>query len=518
MKRISVIPELGDRGMHVETLQLSLKDLGFNFGNIDGSFGMQTKKALSQFQASKNIDDDGNVTNETLQLLEIEVESELDNNPFIAIPSMVDQSKISKIRWENGNRGLAPYGYYFGMGLMYAAFYERLKKKEPIVLELAAILGDSENKDALLRFRDELKRDCNNNLATPNDRLRGLMVLMFGLGLMETNGKYCCGWDRSKIKRGISPNSVNSEAGLFQTSYDVVNSVDAPTRKLLLDIFQKYKLTNDGYIHYFSKGVACTETNLENIGDGEGMEFQRLSKECPAFTVEFTALALRNIATHWNPVINIGDNAKGLQIKNECDELLKSIQQYVDDNIELAPNVFFNAVVDNNNITLKQAALEIAHTLGQRIKLQELFNYAPDSNANFWAIVDFTKPSSEKRLFIFDLEGRTVKSYCVSHGINSGSLLNATDFSNEIGSNKSCVGVFKTGTTYMGDNGRSLNLHGLEDTNNNAFERRIVIHQGIYVTENSAGRSHGCFVVSPQNGKEVLDKLRDGSYLLAWAN
>ena len=519
MKKISAIPVFGDRGMHVETIQLSLKSLGFNFGNIDGSFGMQTKKALSQFQEANNIEDGGTITSDTLRLLEIEVEENLDSNPFIAIPSIVDQSKVTRIRWENGNRGLAPYGYYYGMGLMYATLYERLKKGEIISKELSKDLGILADRDALFRFKNILKTECNNDLATENDRLRGLVVLMFGLGLMESNGKYCCGWDRGKEKRGIIPDSINSEAGLFQTSYDIINSVGAETRSLLLEIYKKYKLSEDGYINYFSKAVACSEYNLENIGDGDGEEFQKLSKECPGFTVEFTALALRNIATHWNPVINLDDDDKGLQIKKECDDLLKNIQQYVDANIELSPTVVsFKANTEDDRTSLKQTALEIAETVGQKVKLEELFNFAPKSKANFWAIVDFTKPSSEKRLFIFDLQEKTVKSYCVSHGINSGSILHATDFSNDIGSNKSCVGVFKTGTTYMGNNGRSLNLHGKEDTNNNALERRIVVHQGIYVMENSAGRSHGCFVVSPRNGKEVIDKLRDGSYLLAWTN
>lgn len=121
----------------------------------------------------------------------------------------------------------------------------------------------------------------------------------------------------------------------------------------------------------------------------------------------------------------------------------------------------------------------------------------------------------EKRLFIFNLKNREVKSYMVAHGRKSGDLY-ATDFSNKIGSNKSCLGIFKTGTTYIGNNGCSLYLDGLQASNSNTKERYIVIHQSRYVTEDNAGRSLGCFVVSTEYIKEVIDNLRDGSYLIAW--
>lgn len=523
MTQISTIPLLGDKGMNVETIQMKLTELGYSLGNIDGSFGNLTKKAVSQFQSSKILTDNGILTTETLKLIGIEVENELSNNPFFAIPSIVDKTKVSKIRWENGNRGQAPYGYYYGVGLVFASLYERVKRGEKIAKELSKSLGTSADKDALFRFKSILKNNCSNNLETDVDRLRGLIVLMFGLGLMESSGRYCCGWDRGKLNgwgkpaKKIDPTSTNSEAGLFQTSFDIISSVSSSTKNLLLEIFQKYKVSQDGYIELFSKGAQCKEADLENFGDGEGKEFQRISKECPAFALEFTALALRNIATHWNPVIKIGDDEDGLQIKKECDDLLKNIQRYVDENDEITTSAIeMTSISSIETSNLKQIALNIAQTIGQKDRLEELFNFDKNSKANFWAIVDFTKPRSEKRLFIFDLRNKEVKSYCVAHGKNSGNLY-ATEFSNTINSNKSCLGIFKTGTTYIGNNGRSLYLDGLVPSNSNTRERYIVIHQSQYVTDEIAGRSLGCFVVSPKYGKEVIDNLKDGSYLLAWS-
>lgn len=522
MKKISIIPIFGDKGAHVETIQIKLNELGFNFGNIDGSFGNQTKNAIVDFQSLKNLTDDGILTIETLALIGIEVENKLSNNPFFAIPSIVDKTQIAKIRWENGNRGQAPYGFYYGVGLVYATLYERLKKGEKIAQELATPIGTDRDKDALLRFQDTLRNTCSNNLDTDNSRLRGLIVLMFGLGLMESSGRYCCGWDRGKVKgwgnpaKKITPTSVNSEAGLFQTSFDIIDSVSNTTKNLLLGILAKYRVSQDGYIQLFSKGVNCIEKDLENFGDGHGRDFQKLSKENPAFALEFTALSLRHVASHWNPVIKIGDDEKGLQIKHECDELLKNIETYINENVEISSPPIATAEITLDEIDqLKQIALNRAEPIGQKDKLNELFNFALASKANFWAIVDFTKPRTEKRLFIFDLKNKEVKSYCVSHGKNSGDLY-AKDFSNTINSNKSCVGIFKTGTTYIGNHGRSLYLNGLQTSNDNTRERYIVIHQAPYVTDEIAGRSLGCFVVSPNAVTEVIDNLRDGSYILAW--
>lgn len=517
--KISIIPVFGDKGMNVEKIQQKLAELGFSLGNIDGDFGKQTQKAIAEFQSSQGLTNDGVLNDETLSRLELEEETELDSNPVNAVLSIVDRSRISKTRWENGNRGQAPYGYYYGMGLMFANLYERLKKEDNIAKELSKPLTGSENKDALTKCNDALVLVLGNS-NSETDRLRHLFVLMFGLGLMESNGKYCCGWDRGKETgwgnpdKIIAPTSTNSEAGLFQTSYDIINSVSSSTKELLRDIFRKYKISDDGFLEYFSKGAKCSERNSENFGDGEGKEFQALSKECPGFTVEFTAVALRNVSNHWNPVIRIGNPEKGLQIKKECDDLLLKIQNYIDDNEEAKS--FVDAVEERDSSdNLKEGALALAEPRGQKEQLQKLFNYDPNSKANYWAVVDFNKSRSEKRLFIFDLKNKNVEEYLVSHGVNSGQEY-AVDFSNTERSKQSSLGIFKTGTTYIGKNGRSLYLDGLESSNSNARKRHIVLHQGVYVTDQRAGNSEGCFVVNPKYAQKVIDNLRDGSYIIAW--
>lgn len=77
-------------------------------------------------------------------------------------------------------------------------------------------------------------------------------------------------------------------------------------------------------------------------------------------------------------------------------------------------------------------------------------------------LIDFSRPSTAKRLFVFDMRERKVLfSSVVSHGKNSGDNY-ATSFSNEYGSYKSSLGFYLTESTYQGKNGYSLILNGLE--------------------------------------------------------
>lgn len=92
-------------------------------------------------------------------------------------------------------------------------------------------------------------------------------------------------------------------------------------------------------------------------------------------------------------------------------------------------------------------------------------------------LIDFSKPSTEKRLYVFDIDKKELLySSVVSHGKNSGDNY-ATSFSNQTGSYKSSLGFYLTENTYQGKNGYSLILNGLEKgINDKAKERAIVVH------------------------------------------
>lgn len=139
------------------------------------------------------------------------------------------------------------------------------------------------------------------------------------------------------------------------------------------------------------------------------------------------------------------------------------------------------------------------------------------------AVIDFSLPSSEKRLWIFDLnEQRLLLEDLVAHGNRSGDNF-ATDFSNIVGSHQSSIGLFRTQESYFGRHGYSLRLDGLEPgVNDNARERAIVIHAADYVDpswvdrQGRIGRSQGCPAVRQDVVELVVDNLKGGQLLFTY--
>jgi hypothetical protein len=139
------------------------------------------------------------------------------------------------------------------------------------------------------------------------------------------------------------------------------------------------------------------------------------------------------------------------------------------------------------------------------------------------AVIDFSRPSSERRLWIFDLQQRRLllKDF-VAHGMKSGENL-ATQFSNLVGSHQSSLGLFRTAESYSGKHGYSLRMDGLEPgVNDLARERAIVIHPADYVnpawiaTQGRIGRSQGCPAVRPEVARMVVDSLKGGQFMFSW--
>lgn len=145
-------------------------------------------------------------------------------------------------------------------------------------------------------------------------------------------------------------------------------------------------------------------------------------------------------------------------------------------------------------------------------------------NDNIISIIDFSLPSTEKRLYVVDLKNYQVlyRTY-VAHGKNSGGLM-ANSFSNKPSSNKSSLGFYKTLGTYMGKHGYSLKLQGLErGINDNAYQRAIVMHGADYVNPNYIpklgyiGRSQGCPAVASREATPIINAIKDGSCLFIYS-
>jgi hypothetical protein len=139
------------------------------------------------------------------------------------------------------------------------------------------------------------------------------------------------------------------------------------------------------------------------------------------------------------------------------------------------------------------------------------------------AFIDYSRPSTEPRLWVFDVAlGKLLYEEVVAHGRGSGENI-ARFFSNVEGSHASSLGLFLTRETYQGRNGYSLRMDGLEPgVNDAAMERAIVMHGAPYVDPRQAerqgrlGRSFGCPAVREAVARGVIDVLKDGQFVFAY--
>jgi hypothetical protein len=182
---------------------------------------------------------------------------------------------------------------------------------------------------------------------------------------------------------------------------------------------------------------------------------------------------------------------------------------------------FVNHIYDSLNLEqfgLSRVIFETALKGWERLRSSgQIFN------ENILSIVDFSQPSNRKRLYIIDLiNSKLLFNTYVAHGRRSGKDI-ATHFSNRPRSLESSVGFYLTEATYVGSNGYSLRLKGLEyGFNSNASKREIVLHGADYVSEqyiNSngyLGRSWGCPAVPAEESRGIIDSIKEGSCLFIY--
>lgn len=167
---------------------------------------------------------------------------------------------------------------------------------------------------------------------------------------------------------------------------------------------------------------------------------------------------------------------------------------------------------------LNQKAFEYAwsgyHNLVKQGKLKKSF---------VLTVCDFTQSSSSKRLYVIDVaHKKLLYNTYVSHGMNSG-VEYATSFSNRANSFKSSLGFFVTSKTYVGRNGLSLKVQGLEKGfNDQASKRHIVLHGSDYITpqylkdNGEMGRSLGCAAMPNLLSPKIIKTIKNGSCLFIY--
>ena len=183
----------------------------------------------------------------------------------------------------------------------------------------------------------------------------------------------------------------------------------------------------------------------------------------------------------------------------------------------------FMELVNSNSSNLDMVIPEreiLSYGIKGYLKLKEEGKISPGKPLT---VIDFSLPSTAKRIWIIDMEdGLILHHGFVSHGRNSGELM-AQKFSNVNSSYMSSLGFYLTGETYQGKHGYSLRLDGLEKGfNDNARERAIVIHGADYARENfikqtgRLGRSLGCPALPDEIANEVIDMIKEQSLLFIY--
>jgi hypothetical protein len=313
----------GDEGPDVEDLQTMLPRFG---GEIDGDFGPVTEGEVLEYQRSRGLDVDGIVGQQTWSALYAHKAPlppppppphALSLRDQDAIMDIANSSAIADYSWED--RGVAPRGFTQGMAVAFAQTYLKLKQGHAAAMEMSRARTNSD-KDALHVYRANYTLLGMSNEADGIDTLRHLYALMLGSGMRESSGRHCEGRDLS----ADNVQSDTAEAGLFQTSYNAHSASDPE----FSDLMAEYSASANKatcYLESFDDQVNCTDDEWDCYGSGVGYEFQKLTKECPAFAVETHGLTLRNLCNHYGPIVR-----KEVELKREADAMLRDVQDYVD--------------------------------------------------------------------------------------------------------------------------------------------------------------------------------------------
>ena len=235
--------------------------------------------------------------------------------PISEIVQIAANSALARVSWDGG-RGRAPLGYIKGMAVMFAVALRKLAQGDPAAVEMSRAASSDSHRDALAHYASRFAALGMRNDVSGIDTLRHLFVLMIGLGMRESSGRYCEGRDRS----ASNTSADSAEAGLFQMSWDAHGASRQIPR--LLDEYQANG--GGGYREIFCEGVTPHRGDLDNCGSGTGLRFQQLCKDCPGFAVETAAVGLRNLRTHWGPI-----NRREAELRQEADDMLQQVQRLV---------------------------------------------------------------------------------------------------------------------------------------------------------------------------------------------
>ncbi len=160
-------------------------------------------------------------------------------------------------------------------------------------------------------------------------------------------------------------------------------------------------------------------------------------------------------------------------------------------------------------------------------------------------LVDFRIPRQLPRLWVIDLhESRVLMHTRVAHGRGptkpyAGDVPNnfGLDYTSRLGAyiatrrdmvkaGQKPIGKSANSSADDGEGddhkgvrpyGPGVRLVGLDDTNRMAARIGIIFHGAHYVTANTVANSRGCFATSFKDNKQIVDLIKDGSFVYAFA-
>jgi hypothetical protein len=166
-----------------------------------------------------------------------------------SLRQIADGSKCTTHSWKN--RGIAPKTYIEGVTLVFARAICHPDRSDVKVVSRGASVSTNPN-DALVVYKDTFAAAGMRNDDSGVDTLRHSYVLLIGLGMMESSGRFCEGRDVSEC----FTTADSAEAGLFQTSYGA--RVHSAT---LVDLFNVYRASSTGcMLDVFRDSIVCSNS------------------------------------------------------------------------------------------------------------------------------------------------------------------------------------------------------------------------------------------------------------------
>jgi hypothetical protein len=238
----------------------------------------------------------------------------------------VQASPLVNFDWNR--HGKAPIGYLKGMALTFARVYCKLEASDASAQVMARADSNKPGIDALSVYKRDFADLNMDNSADGPDTLRHLFVLLTGLGIRESSGKYCEGRDMSAKGAHDTPVDFRTaEAGVFQMSFTLgVGSSDAQFAPLRNLYEQLRVIPYSGYRDVFMEGVPCKPELLTDFGPSAAGRFREFCVMQPALSAELAALGLRMRRHHWGPI-----ERHTVTLSADCDALFANVQAVVDE-------------------------------------------------------------------------------------------------------------------------------------------------------------------------------------------